>query len=167
MRRVFDLKAGEISPVYSDPAALYIYKVVSVRQVPMSEVKTQISQTLQRQMYNDKLEEIQKAVTPELNDAYFGPETAPAAMPRTCIPACRRVRVRRLCRLRQGRPRLQQLLRLRRRQEARPTSHGRESKCPGHRSFREFGNQAASFSEGVSCGGRGYAPTRRILDGQL
>jgi hypothetical protein len=78
---VFDLKAGEISPVYSDPAALYIYKVVSIRQVPMSEVKTQISQALQRQMYNDKLEEIQKGVTPELNDAYFGPETAPAAMP--------------------------------------------------------------------------------------
>ncbi len=75
---VFDLKAGEISPVYSDPAALYIYKVVSIRQVPMSEVKTQISQALQRQMYNDKLEEIQKAVTPALNDAYFGPETTPA-----------------------------------------------------------------------------------------
>ena len=46
--------------------------------MPLSEVKTQISQTLQRQMYNDKLEEIQKAVTPELNDAYFGPETPPA-----------------------------------------------------------------------------------------
>ena len=38
---VFELKAGEVSPVYSDPAALYIYKVVSVRQVPLSEVKTQ------------------------------------------------------------------------------------------------------------------------------
>jgi hypothetical protein len=74
---VFDLKAGEISPVYSDPAALYIYKVVSIRQVPLTDVKTQISQTLQRQMYSDKLEEIQKEVTPELNDAYFGPETAP------------------------------------------------------------------------------------------
>ncbi len=81
---VFDLKAGEISPVYADPAALYIYKVVSVRQVPLSEVKTQISQTVQRESFSQKLEAIQKAVTPELNDAYFGPET-PASLPQTII----------------------------------------------------------------------------------
>ena len=92
---VFDLKAGEISPVYSDPAALYIYKVVSIRQVPLSEVKTQISQTVQRQMYSDKLEEIQKAVTPELNDAYFGPETRrQRCRSPSFVPACRRVPVR-------------------------------------------------------------------------
>ena len=81
---VFDLKAGEISQVYSDPAALYIYKVVSVRQVPLSEVKTQIAQTVQRETFSQKLDEIQKAVTPELNDAYFGPET-PASTPQTII----------------------------------------------------------------------------------
>ena len=81
---VFDLKAGEISPVYSDPAALYIYKVVSVRQVPLSEVKTQISQTVQRDSFSEKLEAIQKGVTPQLNDAYFGPE-APATIPQTII----------------------------------------------------------------------------------
>jgi hypothetical protein len=81
---VFDLKAGEVSPVFSDPAALYIYKVVSVRQVPLSEVKTQISQTVQRETFNQQLEAIQKAVTPELNDAYFGPET-PATAPQTII----------------------------------------------------------------------------------
>jgi len=74
---VFDLKSGEVSQVFSDPAAFYIYKVTAERQVPLSEVKTQISQTLQRQQYNDKLQEIQAAVTPELNDAYFGPEPPP------------------------------------------------------------------------------------------
>jgi len=78
---VFDLKTGEISQVYSDPAAFYIYKVVSERQVPLSEVKANISQTLQRQMYNDKLQEIQASVKPELNDAYFGPEPPPSAAP--------------------------------------------------------------------------------------
>ena len=70
------MKAGTVSQVYSDPAAFYIYKAVSERQVPLSEVKTQITQTLQREMFNDKLQEIQASVTPELNDAYFGPETA-------------------------------------------------------------------------------------------
>jgi PPIC-type PPIASE domain len=81
---VFDLKAGDVSPVYEDPAAFYIYKVVSVRQVPLSEVKTQISQVVQRQQYSEKIEAIQKAVTPELNDAYFGPEQAPT-IPHTII----------------------------------------------------------------------------------
>jgi hypothetical protein len=75
---VFGLKAGELSPVYTDPAALYIYKVVTIREVPLSEVKTQISQVVQRQQYNEKLEAIQKDVTPELNDAYFGPEQTPS-----------------------------------------------------------------------------------------
>jgi hypothetical protein len=75
---VFDMKSGDISQVFSDPSAFYIYKVVSERQVPVSEVKTQISQALQRQMYNDKIQEIQAKVTPELNDAYFGPEPPPS-----------------------------------------------------------------------------------------
>ena len=74
---VFELKAGEFSPVYSDAAALYIYKVVSIREVPLSEVKTAIAQIVQRQQYNEKLEAIQKTITPELNDAYFGPEPPP------------------------------------------------------------------------------------------
>jgi hypothetical protein len=78
---VFSLKAGEISEVYSDPAAFYIYKAVSERQVPLSDVKTQISQTLQREMYNDKIKEVQEAVTPVLNDAYFGPEPPASAGP--------------------------------------------------------------------------------------
>jgi hypothetical protein len=83
---VFELKAGEFSPVYSDPAAFYVYKVVSVREVPLSEVKAQITQTVQRQQYNEKLEAIQKAVTPELNDAYFGPEQPQAMQPNMIHP---------------------------------------------------------------------------------
>ena len=81
---VFELKVGEVSPVYSDPAAFYIYKVISMRQVPESEVKNQISQTLQRQNFSDKMQQIQGEVTPVLNDAYFGPET-PSTVPQTII----------------------------------------------------------------------------------
>ena len=78
---VFQLKAGEISQVYSDPAATYLYKVVSVRQIPLSEVKDSIVKTLQQQQLQDKLEAIGKSATPVLNEEYFGPppaKTAPA-----------------------------------------------------------------------------------------
>ncbi len=76
---VFELKATEISPVYSDQAASYIYKVLSIRTVPLSEVKATISQTLQQQMFKDKIQQIQSAVTVTLNDAYFGPDVPPPA----------------------------------------------------------------------------------------
>jgi hypothetical protein len=72
---VFDLKSGEISPVFSDPGSLYIYKVVTIRQLPLSEVKATISSAIQRQNITDKIQQIQSSATVVLNDAYFGPET--------------------------------------------------------------------------------------------
>ena len=84
---VFDLKAGEVSQTFSDPASFYIYKVVSVRTVPLSEAKAAITSTLQRQLVTDKIQQIQTSVTPVLNDAYFGPEKPPAPVtPRIINP---------------------------------------------------------------------------------
>jgi hypothetical protein len=79
---VFQLKTGEVSQVYSDAAAYYIYKVESARQIPLSEVRDSIVKTVQQQQLQDKLEEIGKSATPVLNDEYFGPApTAGAPMP--------------------------------------------------------------------------------------
>jgi hypothetical protein len=71
---VFELKANEISQPFNDPAVYYIYKAVSVRTVPLSEVKATIETTLQRQMYTDKIKEVKESATPVLNEAYFGPD---------------------------------------------------------------------------------------------
>lgn len=71
---VFELKANEISQPFNDAAAYYIYKSLSVRVVPLSEVKSSIETTLQRQLYQDKIKQIQDAVTAVLNEAYFGPD---------------------------------------------------------------------------------------------
>jgi len=73
---VFQLKAGEVSQAYTDPAATYLYKVVSARQIPLSDVKDSIVKTLQQQQLQDKLEAIGKSAAPVLNDAYFGPPPA-------------------------------------------------------------------------------------------
>jgi hypothetical protein len=74
---VFELKDGGVSQPFSDNATVYIYKVLTVRQVPVSEVKASIEQTLQNQLFTEKLQQLQSAVTPELNEAYFGPEPPP------------------------------------------------------------------------------------------
>lgn len=86
---VFELKPGEVSQVYSDPAAYYIYKVLSERQIPLSEVKPQITQTLQRDNFSDKIKQIEAATTPQLNDAYFGPEAPPQTGPQIIGPGGR------------------------------------------------------------------------------
>ena len=79
---VFQLKAGEISQVFSDPAAYYIYKVVSIRDIPVSDVRDSILKTLQQRQLQDKLDEIGKSATPVLNETYFGPAPVPGgAMP--------------------------------------------------------------------------------------
>jgi hypothetical protein len=75
---VFELKAGDVSPAYADPSAFYIYKVVSVRQVPVAEVKDSIAKTLSQQELKDKMESINSSVTPVLNETYFGPAAPPA-----------------------------------------------------------------------------------------
>ncbi len=75
---VFELKPGAISQVFSDPGSSYIYKLVSIRQVPLSDVKASITSTLQRQMITDKIQQIQSSATVDLNEAYFGPEKAPS-----------------------------------------------------------------------------------------
>lgn len=71
---VFELKANEVSQPFNDPAVYYIYKAVSVRTVPLSEVKSTIETTLQRQMYQDKIKQVKDSATPVLNEAYFGPD---------------------------------------------------------------------------------------------
>ena len=77
---VFQLKAGGISQVFSDPAAYYVYKVVSVREIPLSEVKDSIVRTLEGQKLQQKLQEIGNSATPVLNEVYFGPAQMPGGM---------------------------------------------------------------------------------------
>jgi hypothetical protein len=71
---VFDLKPGDISQPFADPGAIYLYKLVSINSIPLSEVKVQIAKTLHDQMLKDKLQELSDTAKPTLNTAYFGAE---------------------------------------------------------------------------------------------
>jgi hypothetical protein len=48
-----------------------------VREIPVSEVRDSIIQTLQQRQMQDKLDEIGKSATPVLNETYFGPAPVP------------------------------------------------------------------------------------------
>ena len=72
----FGLKPDEVSQLFSDPSAFYLYKMVSVKETPLTEVKESIAKTLTQQLVREKMESIANSVTPALNDTYFGPPPA-------------------------------------------------------------------------------------------
>ncbi len=70
---VFDLKAGEVSPVISDDGGFYIYQIVSRQTEPLSEAEREIRKTLESQRVRAMMQKVQDSITTEMNPAYFGP----------------------------------------------------------------------------------------------
>ncbi len=69
---VFDLKPGEVSPIFSDSTGHFIYKLDALNLQPLDAVKNQISKTLQRQYVEKTIQSIQGPITSDSNPAYFG-----------------------------------------------------------------------------------------------
>jgi len=74
-----DLKPGEVSQVFSDPAgAHFIYKMMSKETLTLDEVRTELRTAISRQRYHDSMKIFQSDVV--FSDAYFNPpgkRTAP------------------------------------------------------------------------------------------
>ena len=69
---VMDLKAGQVSEVFSSPGGYFVYKVVETNMLPLERVREEIRGTLRSQRMKDSMAAIQQASTPQLNDQYFG-----------------------------------------------------------------------------------------------
>jgi len=68
---LFDLKAGELSPVSVEPAGVYIYKVESKKEIPLDQVRGEIESQLGAQKMRAKMDALTQSIKPELNQAYF------------------------------------------------------------------------------------------------
>jgi hypothetical protein len=73
---VFDLKAGEVSPVFAEAGGFYIYKIVSKDVEPLSEAQNEIGKTLVAEHTHAMMQKVQDSITTEQNPAYFGPPAA-------------------------------------------------------------------------------------------
>lgn len=78
---VFQLKPNEVSQPFVDAGAAYLYKMITSSQMPLSEVKPQITKTLHDQMLKDKVQEVSESAKPVLNEAYFGADKPATANP--------------------------------------------------------------------------------------
>jgi hypothetical protein len=77
---VLDLKPGEVSEVFSDPAgAHFIYKMISKQTLMLEDVKTEIRSAISSQRYRDSMKSFQGDVV--FSDAYFNPSRRLAAPP--------------------------------------------------------------------------------------
>jgi len=76
--QVFKLNAGEVSQPIADPSGFFIYKVEARRTLPLEQVESEIRRTLQTQKFQERMGQITKPVSAELNEAYFGPAPPPA-----------------------------------------------------------------------------------------
>jgi hypothetical protein len=80
-RAVLDLKAGEISQLFTEPNGYYIYKVVSKTTKSLDQARDEIRTTLSQQRLQDAMTKYQQESKATLNEAYFG-SPGPAMPPR-------------------------------------------------------------------------------------
>ena len=79
---VFDLKAGEVSPVINDAGGHYIYKVISKEVLPLDQkLTTEIHSKLQNENTKDMMEKLNSSFKVDTNEAYFGGPVGPGAPP--------------------------------------------------------------------------------------
>jgi len=75
---VFDLKAGEVSQVFTDGTGHYIYKVESRQVQPFEKVQDNIRRTLKLERREKAVQAIEHGVITTLNPDYFGPDDSPS-----------------------------------------------------------------------------------------
>jgi hypothetical protein len=74
---LFSLKAGEVSKLQSDPAAITIYKVRSRSTLRLEQVRLEIAQQIQQKNIQASTQEAIGPLQSEFNEQYFGSRAAP------------------------------------------------------------------------------------------
>jgi hypothetical protein len=77
----FDLKPGEVSQILSDSSGHYIYKCDAKKIETLDEAKAQIRKALQSQRREEAIQAVQRPVTAEFNQTYFGTTEKPSMPP--------------------------------------------------------------------------------------
>ena len=91
---VFNLAPGAVSEPIDEPAAIYIYKLVSKDVQPLAQVEAEVKRNLEQERFRTEMETILGSSKPQLNQAYFAaaensrpePPRIPAAPPVTVTP---------------------------------------------------------------------------------
>ena len=86
-KAAFELKEGEISPVFDLPQTLVFFKVASHKVRELKDASSQIENTLRQQKVNSALDDLKKNAKVWMDDGYFAPPSQPAAQAPAKPPA--------------------------------------------------------------------------------
>jgi hypothetical protein len=75
---IFDLKAGEVSQVFSDPTGYRIYKVTEIKELPLASVHDEIAHALQGQNMKNSFESLENSAKTTYDNSYFPTPAAPS-----------------------------------------------------------------------------------------
>lgn len=76
---IFELKAGDVSQVFNDPAGFMVYKIIEFKDTPVANVHDEIARTVQAEKLKAALDGLQTSVKTTLDERYFAATPAAAA----------------------------------------------------------------------------------------
>lgn len=68
---VFDMKPGEISPVFADSNGYSIYRLISTERIPLDQARNEILETLRTERIHEEMDKITDSVKTSLDPGYF------------------------------------------------------------------------------------------------
>ena len=74
---IFDLKKGDTSEVFNDPAGFMVYKVTDTKDLPVASVHDEIARTLQAEKLKAAMDGLQNSVKTTLDESYFASPAPP------------------------------------------------------------------------------------------
>jgi hypothetical protein len=75
---IFELKKGEVSQVFNDPAGFMVYKVEAVEDLPIASVREEIARTLQTEKTKSAFDSLQNSAKTTLDESYFATPAPPS-----------------------------------------------------------------------------------------
>jgi hypothetical protein len=75
---IFDLKAGEVSQVFSDPTGYRIYKVTEVKELPLASVHDEIARAAQGQNIKSSFDSLENSAKTTFDNTYFATPAPPS-----------------------------------------------------------------------------------------
>ena len=86
-KAAFELKEGQVSEVFDLPQSLLFFKVASHKVRELTDVSSQIENTLRQQKVNSAVDELKKNAKVWLDDSYFTPPSQPGTQGAAKPPA--------------------------------------------------------------------------------
>jgi hypothetical protein len=74
---IFELKKGDVSEVFNDPAGFMVYKIVEIKDLPVASVHDGIARTLQAEKLKAAMDGLQNSVKTTLDESYFATPAPP------------------------------------------------------------------------------------------